>query len=502
MEPLHGVPDCCSLSIGLLSRSFFDAVNVDGMVKVRTADVSSASTGLPTSEQPSTASVLTMCMGFAAVTDAQKPQLCVLVGDDEPFQPAGEYDPIDRFAGSPIASPKSRGVAAASFRSTTNTSGASQRNALSCIGFGATSSVHIVYNETLTCDVAEKRIKMTQERTQFAFAEIGFAERAIAMAEGPDVGPRVWHHIVEIHEATHNEESNDTIVVMEFLPGGSVADIAEFRSPYTPMPRRLEPKELLSVSGSKLLDVIDINEVSDGDSDDDCLEMPVAIFQSAGDDYVASVPTRDILLPRYGSQINDEARSPERRLKQVANDALTGLLMMHEILLVIHRDVKPDNLLVASDGSTKLVDFGSSALLSARGEKVSDQAGTFAYMSPERLRGEAHGPKSDVWSIGVTLLQLLGRGRHPFIELTNSTTNQRETFWAIAAALGVTSNTCTETIQRAVQTALAAIEPPPSPAFCDFIYCALEPNPEARTSVEDLLQHPWLCPRHVPPVHL
>lgn len=71
---------------------------------------------------------------------------------------------------------------------------------------------------------------------------------------------------------------------------------------------------------------------------------------------------------------------------------------------IVHRDVKPANLLVASDGRLALIDFGSvkSALKPAGGSTV---VGTFGYMAPEQLHGQA-GPASDLYSLGVTLTVL------------------------------------------------------------------------------------------------
>ena len=83
---------------------------------------------------------------------------------------------------------------------------------------------------------------------------------------------------------------------------------------------------------------------------------------------------------------------------------------------IVHRDVKPANVLLADgpDTSVKLFDFGLAVMhehetLTA----VGDIPGTLAYISPERLRGEAARPAADVWAVGVLLWEALA-GRHPF----------------------------------------------------------------------------------------
>jgi tetratricopeptide (TPR) repeat protein len=78
---------------------------------------------------------------------------------------------------------------------------------------------------------------------------------------------------------------------------------------------------------------------------------------------------------------------------------------------VVHRDIKPGNLIVAEDGRVKIVDFG---LARAEGRAGEDRVtGTLAYMSPEQTRGESIDPRADVWSLGVVIQEML-TGLRPF----------------------------------------------------------------------------------------
>ncbi|KAI9805653.1 MAG: MAP kinase kinase (MEK) [Piccolia ochrophora] len=98
-------------------------------------------------------------------------------------------------------------------------------------------------------------------------------------------------------------------------------------------------------------------------------------------------------------------------LGKIAEAVLGGLTYLYNEHRIMHRDIKPSNVLVNSRGSIKLCDFGVS------GELVNSIADTFVgtstYMAPERIQGAQYSVKSDVWSVGLTLMEL-AIGRFPF----------------------------------------------------------------------------------------
>ncbi len=83
---------------------------------------------------------------------------------------------------------------------------------------------------------------------------------------------------------------------------------------------------------------------------------------------------------------------------------------------IVHRDVKPANLLVTPEGRVKIVDFGVAKLASqTRLTKAGNLVGTLAYMSPEQLGGMAVDQRTDIWSLGMVIHEMV-TGRLPFLD--------------------------------------------------------------------------------------
>lgn len=80
---------------------------------------------------------------------------------------------------------------------------------------------------------------------------------------------------------------------------------------------------------------------------------------------------------------------------------------------IIHRDIKPQNIMILKDGTIKVADFGIAALESAQEKKSDQTVGSVHYIAPEQARGEQPDPRSDIYSLGVVMYEML-TGKMPY----------------------------------------------------------------------------------------
>ncbi|MHB8636879.1 MAG: protein kinase domain-containing protein [Fimbriimonadaceae bacterium] len=113
------------------------------------------------------------------------------------------------------------------------------------------------------------------------------------------------------------------------------------------------------------------------------------------------------------NELDTKGALPIGRAVEIAEDVLRGLEFMHG-KGVIHRDIKPDNIQILSDGRIKLTDFGIARLTFEPNLTMDGQVfGTPSYMSPEQVVGREIDARSDLFSLGIVLYEMIG-GRKPF----------------------------------------------------------------------------------------
>ena len=107
---------------------------------------------------------------------------------------------------------------------------------------------------------------------------------------------------------------------------------------------------------------------------------------------------------------------PESQAVGIFSNVLDACAYAHNVG-IIHRDVKPSNIMISQEGEIKVLDFGIAKLVTEDFSpiltKTGTKIGTVLYMSPEQVRGESVSHKSDIYSLGVTLFEMLA-GRPPY----------------------------------------------------------------------------------------
>lgn len=174
-------------------------------------------------------------------------------------------------------------------------------------------------------------------------------------------------------------------VALKFLPAQWTAD---------PEARERFVHEARAASALDHPNICNIHEI--GEAADDRMYIAMAFYEGES--------LREKIKP--GPLKQEEALG-------IAIQAATGMAKAHH-KGIVHRDIKPANMLITSDGVVKVLDFGLAKLAGqVKLTREGTTMGTVAYMSPEQAKGEAVDQRTDIWSLGVVLYEMLS-GTLPF----------------------------------------------------------------------------------------
>jgi serine/threonine-protein kinase len=146
----------------------------------------------------------------------------------------------------------------------------------------------------------------------------------------------------------------------------------------------------------------------------------VPVIDSAFDDDEAAIVFPYVPGQTLAERLRERGPLEPREAVAIALDVADVLATAHHSEIV-HRDIKPGNILLSDDGRTRVLDFGiSQAVDSAAADSWADELagsgmaiGTLPYMAPEQLTGSRPTPAADIYSLGVCLYEMLS-GRRPF----------------------------------------------------------------------------------------
>ncbi|KAM3672034.1 serine/threonine-protein kinase PAK 1-like [Ammospiza maritima maritima] len=169
------------------------------------------------------------------------------------------------------------------------------------------------------------------------------------------------------------------------------------------------------------------------------------------------------------SDIVSQTCLSEDEMAAISRECLQGLDFLHSND-VIHRDVKSDNILLRTDGSVKLADFGLATQLTPEQSRRCSVTGTPWWMAPEVVTGQPYGPKVDIWSFGIVGIEMIEQ-EPPYLGESSGTATY------LIATVG--------TPQLRQPKLLSAL-------LRDFLSCCLQTDEEQRWSAKELLQHPFV----------
>ncbi|KAG1054111.1 hypothetical protein G6F43_003856 [Rhizopus delemar] len=297
-----------------------------------------------------------------------------------------------------------------------------------------------------------------QEQTPFAnfskyvdpSGKLNFAGKAIIHADG-----------VNFSNGNSFAIKMDDLILQEELGKGQYGTVQKVKHRVTNVTMAM--KEIrLELDETKLHQILMELDILHKSSGEYIVEFYGAFFIESCVYYCMEYMDAGSLDKLYGEGV------PEDVLAKIATSMLKGLKFLKDELSIIHRDVKPTNVLANKQGQVKLCDFGVSGQLEKSLAKTN--IGCQSYMAPERIKAvNTYSVSSDVWSLGISLVEI-AIGHYPY---------KYDNMFAQLKAI-------------------IDDEPPslPSETFsieaCDFVAACLQKDPNKRPTYAELLEHPFI----------
>ncbi len=204
----------------------------------------------------------------------------------------------------------------------------------------------------------------------------------------------------------------------------------------------------------------------------------VAIYDYGETADVAYIVMEYVDGPTLKSLLDKHERFALPDIQRVMDDLLAGLQFSHD-RGVVHRDIKPANVMLTSGGQGKIADFGIARIESSNMTQAGTVLGTPAYMSPEQFMGQVVDPRTDIYSSGVLLYQLL-TGERPFEGSVTAIMHKvLNTEPPVPSALSVTAPAALDAVVRRAMAKRPEDRYPSAAAFAAAIRGALAAPAEA-----------------------
>lgn len=298
----------------------------------------------------------------------------------------------------------------------------------------------------------------------------------IPICSTPEATPSVpenldKHTTITINDEKFDIEADDLEVICELGRGAyGVVEEMKHKKTGTILAVKRITATVNSVEQRRMLMDLDISMRSS-----DCpftVHFYGAMFRE-GDVWIC-MEVMDTSVDKFYARVFKNGRTmPEPVLGKIAFSVVSALHYLHTKLKVIHRDVKPSNILVNTKGEVKMCDFGISGYLVDSVAKTID-AGCKPYMAPERIDPTGnpanYDVRSDVWSFGISMMEI-AEGKFPY------------KLWA----------TPFEQLRQVVMDPAPSLTPGHfSDAFNQFISVCLNKKVEDRANYSQLLDHQFL----------